>query len=43
MAPQMTVTEVRRFLGATGFYRCFIKGYTNIAKHHNLLSQQAEE
>ena len=32
MAPLMTVTEVRCFLGATGFYRHFIKGYANIAK-----------
>ena len=28
----MMVTEVRRFLGATGFYRRFIKGYAKIAK-----------
>ena len=27
-----TVTEVRRFLGATGFYQRFIKGYAKIAK-----------
>ena len=32
MAPPTTVTEVRRFLGATGFYRRFIKGYAKIAK-----------
>ena len=32
MAPPMTVTKVKRFLGATGFYRRFIKGYTNIVK-----------
>ena len=32
MAPPTTVTEVRCFLGATGFYHCFIKGYVNIAK-----------
>ena len=32
MAPLTTVTEVRCFLGATGFYRCFIKGYANITK-----------
>ena len=32
MAPLTTVTEVRRFLGATGFYRRFIKGYAKIAK-----------
>ena len=32
MAPPMTVTEVRRFLGTTGFYHHFIKEYANIAK-----------
>ena len=32
MAPPMTVMEVRHFLRAMGFYRCFIKGYANIAK-----------
>ena len=32
MAPPTMVTEVRRFLGATGFYRRFIKGYAKIAK-----------
>ena len=32
MAPPTTVTEVRRFLGATRFYRQFIKGYVKIAK-----------
>ena len=32
MAPPMTVMEVRQFLGTMEFYRCFIKGYMNIAK-----------
>ena len=32
MAPLMTVMEVRQFLGTTGFYCRFIKGYANIAK-----------
>ena len=32
MAPLMTVTEVRHFLRAMGFYHRFIKGYANIAK-----------
>ena len=32
MVPSMMVTEVRRFLGATGFYRWFIKGYAKIVK-----------
>ena len=32
MAPPKTFTEIRRYLGATGFYRRFIKGYANIAR-----------
>ena len=32
MATPTMVTEVRRFLGATGFYQQFIKGYAKIAK-----------
>ena len=32
MAPPMTVTAVRCFLGATGLYCRFIKGYANMAK-----------
>ena len=32
MALPPTVTEVSRFLGVTGFYHCFIKGYANVAK-----------
>ena len=28
----MTITEVWHFLGATGFYRQFIKGYAKLAK-----------
>ena len=35
MAPPKTVTEIRRFLGTTGFYRRFIKGYAKIAQHLN--------
>ena len=31
-APITTVTEVRYFLRATGFYHCFITGYAKIAK-----------
>ena len=39
IAPPTTVMEVRQFLGATGFYHCFIKGYANIVKPlSNLLS-----
>ena len=33
MAPLTTVMEVRHFLGATGFYCHFIKGYANMANH----------
>ena len=32
MAPLMTFTGIRYYLGATGFYRRFIKGYAKIAK-----------
>ena len=32
MAPLMTFTGIRCYLGATGFYRRFIKGYAKIAK-----------
>ena len=32
MAPPMTFTGIRHYLGATGFYRRFIKGYAKIAK-----------
>ena len=35
MAPPTTATGIRRFLGATGFYRRFIKGYTRIAQPLN--------
>ena len=35
MAPPMTATGIRRFLGATGFYRRFIKGYARIAQPLN--------
>ena len=32
MAPPMTFTGIRHYLGATGFYQRFIKGYAKIAK-----------
>ena len=32
MAPPMTFTGIQHYLGATGFYRRFIKGYAQIAK-----------
>ena len=35
MAPPANYTEVWRFLGMTGFFRRFIKGYAHIAKHLN--------
>ena len=39
MAPPMTYTGIRQFLGATGYFHRFIKGYANIAKPlNNLLS-----
>ena len=35
MAPPRTYTGIRQFLGATGYFRRFIKGYANIAKPLN--------
>ena len=35
MAPPTTYTDVREFTGDTGFYRRFIKGYSQIAKPLN--------
>ena len=35
MAPPANYTEVRRFLGMTGFFRRFIKNYARIAKPLN--------
>ena len=37
--PPATYTQVRKFLGATGCFRCFIKGYARIAKPLNDLLQ----
>ena len=34
-----TYTQVHKFLGATGYFRCLIKGYTRIAKPLNDLLQ----
>ena len=39
ISPPATYTQVRKFLGATGYFRCFIKGYTRIAKPLNDLLQ----
>ena len=41
MAPPTTYMGIRRFLGATGFYRRFIKGYAKIAQPLNdLISKE---
>ena len=39
IAPPAMYTQVRKFLGATGYFRCFIKGYAKIAKPLNDLLQ----
>ena len=39
IAPPATYTQVRKFLGATGYFRCFIKRYARIAKPLNDLLQ----
>ena len=39
IVPPATYTQVRKFLGATGYFRCFIRGYTRIAKPLNDLLQ----
>ena len=39
IAPPATYTQVRKFLGATGYFRCFIKGYARITKPLNYLLQ----
>ena len=44
MAPPANYTEIQRFLGATRFFRCFIKNYTRIAKPLNdLLEGEANK
>ena len=37
--PPITYTQVHKFLGTTGYFRCFIKGYARIAKPLNDLLQ----
>ena len=32
IAPPATYTQMRKFLGATGYFRHFIKGYARITK-----------
>ena len=39
IAPPATYAKVCKFLGATGYFHCFIKGYTKIAKPLNDLLQ----
>ena len=39
IAPSTTYTQVHKFLGATGYFRCFIKGYARIVKPLNDLLQ----
>ena len=39
IAPPATYTQVRKFLGTTGYFRHFIKGYAKIAKPLNDLLQ----
>ena len=34
-APLQTYTEIRAFLGLVGHYRCFIKGFAQIAQPLN--------
>ena len=44
MAPLANYTEIRRFLGATGFFWRFIKNYAQIAKPlNNLLEEEASK
>ena len=44
MAPPANYTEIQRFLGVTGFFRCFIKNYAQIAKPLNdLLEGEASK
>ena len=44
MAPPVNYMEIQRFVGATGFFRCFIKNYAQIAKPLNdLLEGEASK
>ena len=44
MAPPWNYTEIRRFLGATRFFRCFIKNYAHILRPLNdLLEGEASK
>ena len=37
MGPPTTYTGIRKFIGATGYFRCFIKNFAQIAKPQNNL------
>ena len=39
IGPPATYTQVHKFLGTTGYFRCFIKGYARISKPLNDLLQ----
>ena len=43
IAPPAMYTEVHKFLGAMGYFRHFIKGYTKIAKPLNDLRPGGEQ
>ena len=44
MVPPRNYTEIQRFLGATGFFQCFIKNYARIARPLNdLLEGEASK
>jgi hypothetical protein len=38
-----SVTEVRSFLGLIGYYQCFIKGFSKIAKPMTSLLEKGKE
>jgi hypothetical protein len=38
-----SVTEIRSFMGLVGYYRCFIKGFSKIAKLMTSLLEKGKE
>ena len=38
-----TVSEVRSFVGLCSYYRCYIKGFADIVKPHNKLTEEKEK